>query len=88
MLTGDKLETAENIGRSCNLVQPEFRVMQCSETKIDELEEALNKHLLTYQECEKSHKKKAMLIEGDSLSNILYIVICYLSYPMNSTCVE
>lgn len=26
MLTGDKLETAENIARSCNLVQPDMKV--------------------------------------------------------------
>jgi phospholipid-translocating ATPase len=26
MLTGDKLETAENIARSCNLVEPEMKV--------------------------------------------------------------
>ena len=27
MLTGDKLETAENIGKSCKLLQPDFTVM-------------------------------------------------------------
>lgn len=26
MLTGDKMETAENIGRSCNLIQKEMKV--------------------------------------------------------------
>jgi magnesium-transporting ATPase (P-type) len=26
MLTGDKLETAENIGRSCNLITPIMQV--------------------------------------------------------------
>lgn len=25
MLTGDKLETAENIGYSCKLIQPDFK---------------------------------------------------------------
>ena len=74
MLTGDKLETAENIGRSCNLIQPEFKVMQCSQTKADELEKALHQHFKTYQECESLNKKKAMLIEGDTLS-IVFIYI-------------
>lgn len=27
MLTGDKLETAENIGYSCRLIQPDFKTM-------------------------------------------------------------
>lgn len=27
MLTGDKLETAENIARSCNLIQPSFQLL-------------------------------------------------------------
>jgi len=29
MLTGDKMETAENIAKSCNLIQPHFRVLKC-----------------------------------------------------------
>ena len=28
MLTGDKLETAENIAMSCNLIQPSFQVIK------------------------------------------------------------
>lgn len=28
MLTGDKMETAENIAKSCNLIQPNFAVLR------------------------------------------------------------
>ena len=33
MLTGDKMETAENIAKSCNLIQPHFEVLryECKE---------------------------------------------------------
>lgn len=30
MLTGDKMETAENIAKSCNLIQPDFEIMRYS----------------------------------------------------------
>lgn len=32
MLTGDKLETAENIGYSCKLIQGDFEKIYISET--------------------------------------------------------
>jgi phospholipid-transporting ATPase len=28
MLTGDKMETAENIAKSCNLIQPHFQILR------------------------------------------------------------
>jgi P-type E1-E2 ATPase len=28
MLTGDKMETAENIAKSCNLIQPQFHIIK------------------------------------------------------------
>lgn len=35
MLTGDKMETAENIAKSCNLIQPQFRVLKYNWDKTD-----------------------------------------------------
>lgn len=36
MLTGDKLETAENIAKSCKLLQDDFTIMRLSDkTKED-----------------------------------------------------
>ena len=32
MLTGDKLETAENIGKSCRLITPDMEILRITET--------------------------------------------------------
>ena len=37
MLTGDKLETAENIARSCRLIQGDMTVMRLAEKTEPEL---------------------------------------------------
>lgn len=34
MLTGDKMETAENIAKSCNLIQPHFHILKYKPPKI------------------------------------------------------
>ena len=34
MLTGDKFETAENVAKSCKLIQPDFKVMKCNESDL------------------------------------------------------
>jgi len=39
MLTGDKLETAENIAKSCKLLQNDFSVMRISEKTKEQVEE-------------------------------------------------
>ena len=38
MLTGDKLETAENIAKSCNLFEREMQIMPINKQSIDPLE--------------------------------------------------
>ncbi len=43
MLTGDKLETAENIGKSCKLIQKTFLVSRCSTNDHQEIEAFLSK---------------------------------------------
>ena len=43
MLTGDKLETAENIGRSCNLILPGFSTLKISETNLEDVVMSLKK---------------------------------------------
>lgn len=37
MLTGDKLETAENIARSCNLIKVSMKVFYLKEETINEI---------------------------------------------------
>lgn len=33
MLTGDKFETAENIAKSCKLIQPDFEIYRLKDKK-------------------------------------------------------
>jgi magnesium-transporting ATPase (P-type) len=37
MLTGDKLETAENIARSCNLINNEMQVFYLRDDNVEDL---------------------------------------------------
>lgn len=69
MLTGDKLETAENIGRSCNLIQPSFEVMYIAETTKERVEIALKDAKKQFVACVEQGKSRALLIDGASLSN-------------------
>ena len=71
MLTGDKLETAENIGYSCRLFQQDMVVWKistekdveevCSDTKVQE-------NVKLYQELK---KKRGLLVEAKALGMIL-----------------
>lgn len=69
MLTGDKLETAENIGYSCSLVQENFhkfyiRMKDDYEAKAHELSQWLNRREQGELEFD---KKICVLIEGSAL---------------------
>lgn len=69
MLTGDKLETAENIGYSCSLVQRDFhkfyiRVKSDYQKKADDLAEWLDRRDKGDSEYS---KKLCVLIEGSAL---------------------
>ena len=70
MLTGDKLETAENIGYSCKLIQADFHKMYITET--DNLQKKYSEHLKTVNKLNQSGQKKTLLIEGKAISTILY----------------
>ena len=41
MLTGDKLETAENIARSCNLVEPTMEILYMREYTLEDVKKVL-----------------------------------------------
>ena len=73
MLTGDKLETAENIGRSCNLIQNHFAVLKThySPTSNISFKECLQNVLSLKEEYKKIKKPKGFVIEGDDLALIL-----------------
>ena len=67
MLTGDKLETAENIGRSCNLIQDQFAVMKLHQKEKEGLAEKMSELVEIAKDYVKIKKPKAFLIEGEVL---------------------
>ncbi|EGR27708.1 phospholipid-translocating p-type flippase family protein, putative [Ichthyophthirius multifiliis] len=72
MLTGDKLETAENIAKSCKLIQSQMKVIQISEqNEIDLKNNILGNAMQQFQECMQSKIQKSLLVEGESLAIIL-----------------
>ncbi|CAD8207799.1 unnamed protein product [Paramecium pentaurelia] len=71
MLTGDKLETAENIAKSCRLIQGDFTVMRLSVPTVDECKKKLGDIQDTYDLCIKENRKKSIVVEGSSLQFII-----------------
>ncbi len=79
MLTGDKMETAENIARSCKLIQPQFKAIKffaqrpnkekppSSETMAKSLSDCIYLVL----KAKRLKREKAFLIEGEDLGIIL-----------------
>ncbi|KAL4486127.1 hypothetical protein ABPG72_012180 [Tetrahymena utriculariae] len=71
MLTGDKLETAENIAKSCKLIQNDMKIIQISEKD----DQSLRNNLLgtameKFNQLKSDKAKKSLLVEGDSLTLI------------------
>lgn len=82
MLTGDKMETAENIGRSCNLIQDHFAVMKLCYNKEKEKRNLVNERLeeifIENEELVSHRKPKALLLECEAiriLNFFLYFII-------------
>lgn len=71
MLTGDKLETAENIAKSCRLIQGDMTVMRLSESTSEKVSLKLRDNKDTFDLCVKERRKKSFLVEGDSLAILL-----------------
>ncbi len=66
MLTGDKLETAENIGYSCRLIQQDFTKMYIMET--DDLNMKYNELKVLIDNMIATGKRKCLLVEGKAIS--------------------
>ena len=71
MLTGDKLETAENIAKSCRLIQGDMTVMRMSEKTIEDVYIKFQDNLEIFDYCLKVNRKKSLLVEGESLAIII-----------------
>jgi len=52
MLTGDKLQTAENIAKSCKLINKDMLKIRLSSTNISAIKEFFEKLDLSLKKCE------------------------------------
>jgi phospholipid-transporting ATPase len=74
MLTGDKLETAENIGMSCKLIQPNFEKIYLRVNEQDQDEEMVLRK--EFEEIKgnlmsmSKGVKKSIIVEGPKLLKI------------------
>lgn len=69
MLTGDKLETAENIGYSCKLIQEDFKKLYIKAT--DNLVQKYKECYDKIQEYNRTNQKRTLLIEGNAITSLL-----------------
>lgn len=68
MLTGDKLETAENIGYSCKLIQEDFKKLYI--TGEDNLASKYQECIKAIQEFDRLGHRRTILIEGSALTKL------------------
>jgi magnesium-transporting ATPase (P-type) len=66
MLTGDKLETAENIGYSCRLIQGDFETMFIRAD--DNLSQKYGEYKAAIERYKANGTRKTLLIEGNAIS--------------------
>ena len=71
MLTGDKLETAENIARSCRLIEGDTTVLRLSANHPVDIGLKMADNEETFDMCVRDNRKRSYLIEGESLAIIL-----------------
>lgn len=72
MLTGDKLETAENIGKTCSLLDSNTTIGRCSETSLDGVYEKMTSIKVAFKQSLSYGKPTALIIQGDALEVILF----------------
>ena len=80
MLTGDKLETAENIGISCSLIDPSMSIIRISSERINKelsIEKILDEGVDIFKLSVANNKKKALVIDGICLGEELLFKIQY-----------
>lgn len=68
MLTGDKLETAENIGKSCKLITPDMSILRMCQASLEDVSKYMDESLDIFTLAYANDKKLACLVEGDTLS--------------------
>jgi phospholipid-transporting ATPase len=72
MLTGDKLETAENIGQSCQLLTPDMHVISCAESDPRSAIDIIQENLARIKSTPGTRNSKVgLIVEGAQLGNCL-----------------
>lgn len=73
MLTGDKMETAENIAKSCNLIQPNFQILKYvwREKEPISIQHYLANLLRKAENIRSQNQKVSLLVEGEYITPIL-----------------
>lgn len=69
MLTGDKLETAENIGYSCRLIQQDFEKFYIMAD--DDLNTRYTQLRPRIQDLAARNMRKCLLVEGKAISRLV-----------------
>nr|XP_045622548.1 probable phospholipid-transporting ATPase IA [Procambarus clarkii] len=67
VLTGDKQETAINIGHSCHLLNQGMPLIILNTESLDETREAINRHVVEFGEQLKRENEAALIIDGKTL---------------------
>ena len=71
MLTGDKLETAENIGKTCSLINENMHVERLTDGEPEMCHHSISQSLERFKSY-RNEKELAMIVEGPALEVILY----------------
>ena len=71
MLTGDKMETAENIGLSCNLINDDFDLIRLTQRSEEESQNYLSKYQEKINIARQKGRKACTVIDGICLGVIL-----------------
>ncbi|KAG7162172.1 Phospholipid-transporting ATPase IA-like [Homarus americanus] len=67
VLTGDKQETAINIGHSCHLLNQGMPLIILNTESLDETRDAINRHVVEFGEQLKRENEAALIIDGKTL---------------------
>ncbi|GFY73021.1 phospholipid-transporting ATPase IA [Trichonephila inaurata madagascariensis] len=71
VLTGDKQETAINIGYSCKLLSPSMALMVINESSLDNTREAIRRHMQDFGDLLRKEHDVALIIDGKTLKYAL-----------------
>ncbi|XP_065355630.1 probable phospholipid-transporting ATPase IA isoform X1 [Calliphora vicina] len=83
VLTGDKQETAINIGHSCKLISPSMDIIILNEESLDTTREVIHRHSSELQTSINKNCNVALIIDGKTLK---YALSCDLRREFQELC--